>query len=122
MAAGAFVVDVSTRTPASLDAIRDRLRNKTSADRRSWRKLATMPSGTPIAAQIAGFRVLDASTNSVSLELLLEIDAKYASIPYVFEWIDGDWRAATPSGRGIGRGEADPFGSGGFTVWRGVGA
>ncbi len=73
------------------------------------------------AAQLAGFRIIDASRDRLSVALAMRAGAGYGSATLTLAWHDGDWRVVPPRpGEEYGAPFAQLDDLDGFVVWGGL--
>lgn len=71
--------------------------------------------------QVAGYHVIDAGPDRVSLMLATSVDAAYMSITLTLVWHDGDWRLQPPAaGEPVGAPFAQHRDLSDFVAWSGV--
>ncbi|MEV6287935.1 hypothetical protein [Kribbella sp. NPDC051770] len=54
------------------------------------------PSEAAVAAQPAAFRIIDATTDRVTLSLALPVEDQYMSLTLTLVWYSEDWRVISP--------------------------
>jgi hypothetical protein len=73
------------------------------------------------AAQLAGFRIIDASRDRLSVALAMRAGAGYGSATLTLAWFDSDWRVVPPRpGEEYGAPFAQLDDLAGFVVWGGL--
>ena len=71
--------------------------------------------------QLAGYRVIDASPDRVSLMLATSVNSAYMSLTLTLVWHDGDWRLQPPAaGEPVGAPFAQHRDLSDFVAWSGV--
>jgi hypothetical protein len=83
------------------------------------RRQTPPPDNKP--GRVAGFRVLDASGDRMTLALAVPFDTAVVSATFTLVWYDGDWRLLPPApGESIGEPYAQHWNLAGFVAWSGV--
>jgi len=120
LAAGTYNTDLMTVDRANVGDFMSRVDGSREQVSRLRRLLHSgAQEGLP-HLQLAGFHVIDATADQVTLDLLLKADdGNHAAVPMTMVWRDGDWRYRL-SAQTVGRGVPDPFGADGFTEWQGI--
>ncbi|MEU4390858.1 hypothetical protein [Kribbella sp. NPDC023855] len=71
--------------------------------------------------QLAGYRVVDASRDRVTIMLALPVESQYMSATITLTWYAGDWRLVPPpSGSPVGAPYSQHRDLDGFVAWSGV--
>ncbi|WP_433013198.1 hypothetical protein [Kribbella sp. CA-294648] len=71
--------------------------------------------------QLAGYRVVDASRDRVTIMLALAVESQYMSATITLAWYAGDWRLVPPpSGSPVGAPYSQHRDLDGFVAWSGV--
>ncbi len=71
--------------------------------------------------QLAGYRVVDASRDRVTIMLALPVESQYMSATITLSWYAGDWRLVPPpSGSPVGAPYSQHRDLDGFVAWSGV--
>jgi hypothetical protein len=71
--------------------------------------------------QLAGYRVVDASRDRVTIMLALPVESEYMSATITLSWYAGDWRLVPPlSGSPVGAPYSQHRDLDGFVAWSGV--
>jgi phage tail protein X len=85
------------------------------------RELRAESSGTSEASQLAGYRVIDASRDRVSVALAMPVESQFVTMTLTLVWLGGDWRVVPPRpGEPVGAPYSQHRDLGGFVVWSGV--
>jgi hypothetical protein len=86
------------------------------------RELQTDNSASGYSApQLAGYRVIDAGQDRVSLMLVTRVDSAYMSLTLTLVWLNGDWRLQPPPpGAPVGSPFAQHRDLSDFVAWSGV--
>jgi hypothetical protein len=72
-------------------------------------------------SQVAGYRVIDASRDRVTMALAMPVESAYVSATLTLVWHDGDWRVAPPQpGEAVGAPYSQHPDLDGFVAWSGV--
>jgi hypothetical protein len=72
-------------------------------------------------SQLAGYRVIDASRDRVTMALAMPVESAYVSATLTLVWHDGDWRVAPPQpGEAVGTPYSQHPDLDGFVAWSGV--
>lgn len=89
---------------------------------RMLQELAAEPVASEDApSQLAGFRVIDASRDRVTVALAMRVGQGYVSATFTLVWHDSDWRLQPPRpGQQFGAPFSQQAGLGDFVVWSGV--
>jgi hypothetical protein len=73
------------------------------------------------SAQLAGFRIIDASRDRLSVALAMRVGDGYGSATLTLAWYDGDWRVVAPRpGEQFGAPFAQLDDLAGFVPWGGI--
>ncbi len=92
---------------SNTDALLQELRNETPTDE--------------AATQLAGFRVLDADHDRVTIMLAVPVESEYMSLTLTLIWYAGDWRVRSPSpGNPVGAPFSQHRDLDDFVAWSGV--
>ncbi|NEA33195.1 hypothetical protein [Streptomyces sp. SID13031] len=79
------------------------------------------PSESSNPPQIAGYRVLDAGRERVTIMLAMPVQTEFMSATLTLTWYDGDWRLIPPQGAGpVGAPYARHRNLNDFVAWSGV--
>ena len=71
--------------------------------------------------QLAGYRVIDASRDRVTIALAMPVESAYVSASLTLVWHDGDWRVVPPQpGEAVGAPYSQHRDLDGFVAWSGV--
>lgn len=82
---------------------------------------AESSGGTSEASQLAGYRVIDASRDRVSVALAMPVESQFVTMTLTLVWLGGDWRVVPPRpGEPVGAPYSQHRDLGGFVVWSGV--
>jgi hypothetical protein len=72
-------------------------------------------------SQLAGYRVIDASRDRVTIALAMPVESAYVSATLTLVWHDGDWRVSPPQpGEAVGAPYSQHRDLDGFVTWSGV--
>jgi hypothetical protein len=72
-------------------------------------------------SQLAGYRVIDASRDRVTIALAMPVESAYVSATLTLVWHDGDWRVVPPQpGEAVGAPYSQHRDLDGFVAWSGV--
>jgi hypothetical protein len=86
---------------------------------RELRKESPDESSNP--TQLAGYRILDATTDRATLMLAMPVETAYVSANFTLVWHDDDWRVVPPGpGDALGAPYAQQRDLSGFVAWSGV--
>jgi hypothetical protein len=91
----------------------------TDALLKQLRKESAEEDSNPI--QIAGFRVLDATTDRATVMLAMPVETAFMTATFTLVWHAGDWRLVPPPpGSALGAPYAQQRDLSGFVTWNGV--
>jgi hypothetical protein len=91
----------------------------TDALLKQLRKESAEEDSNPI--QLAGFRVLDATTDRATVMLAMPVETAYMTATFTLVWQAGDWRLVPPPpGSALGAPYAQQRDLSGFVTWSGV--
>jgi hypothetical protein len=86
-----------------------------------WLRTAEDPGSSDGGVQLAGFKILDATTDRVTLLVAMQAGSGFASSTWTLVWQDGDWKVLAPR---PGERAGDPYTTlqdlTGFVPWRGA--
>ncbi|WP_405063295.1 hypothetical protein OG474_17110 [Kribbella sp. NBC_01505] len=79
------------------------------------------PSTGTAATQLAGYRVLAANREQVTVMLAVPVETQYTSLTVTMVWYDGDWRLQPPPpGEAVGAPFVQVRSLGDFVKWGGL--
>ena len=81
----------------------------------------TEPSGDPSTVQVAGYRIIDAGQDRVTVMLAMPVESVYMSANLTLVWHHGDWRLQPPPpGEPVGAPFSQHRDLGDFVKWSGI--
>lgn len=78
----------------------------------------TNPEG--VSAQIAGFRLKRYSETEAQVDIAMEIDSQYVSMPMDLRWGDGDWKVVVSDDGSVYEGGQTLSDLSGYVIWSGA--